>query len=88
MRTSFSYFLRVCLRFIQLSDLLENLYDSKDQALFQSRLTGFENRFPVIVPITSRTVFSIGLVEQLLQVQYFTNLLPSAELTGVQQVFF
>jgi len=88
MRTNFSYFLRVCLRIIRLSDLLENLYDSKHQALFQSRHTGFENRFPVIVPITRRTVFSIGFVEQLLQVQYFTNLLPSVELTGVQQVLF
>ena len=79
MRANLLYFFRVCLRFIRFSDLIENLYDSKQQALFQSRLAGFGNELPVIVPVIGRTVVSTDLMEQLLQVQYFTNLFSSRQ---------
>ena len=79
MRTTLPDLLRICLRLTRLSDLRENLCDSKHQTLFQSHLTGLGNRSPGIAPIIDRIAFSIGLMEHLLQVQYFTNLFLSGQ---------
>ena len=84
MKATLSGLLRIWLRLISRGDLLENFCDSKGKTLFQSHLTKLWSRFPII----NWMPFFVGPVEQLLQVQYFTNLLPSVELTGVQQVSF
>ena len=76
METTFPFLLRIWLRLIPLSDLLENVCDPKSQTLFQSYPTRFGNRFPVMVPMINWIAFSIALMEHLLQVQFFTNLFP------------
>ena len=76
MKTTLPFLLRIWLRLISLSDLLESVCDSKGQTLFQSHLTRFGNRFPVMVPTINWVAFSIALMEHLLQVQFFTNLFP------------
>ncbi len=86
MKTTLSLLLRIWLRLIPFGDLIENVYDSMRQTLFQSNLTKFGNQFAIINRIAfSYLAHGTVIASSIFHKPVFT---PSAELTGVQQVFF
>ena len=86
MKAILSYLFRICFRLMPLSDLLENVCDSKRQTLFQSHFTKFRNRFQIVnwIAFFGRARGTV-IPSSTLHKPVF---IPSAELTGVQQVFF